>query len=137
MLWLKCFHILGVMAWMAGIFYLPRIFVHYAEGRAAGEDVRRLTIMANRLYGFMTLMAVVALGLGTWLWQGYGYSGLWLRVKLVLVLGLVVYHFACRLFVQRLRRGAALPSGVWLRVFNEGGLLLVVPILIMAVLKPL
>ncbi len=57
MLWIKTFHILGVMAWMAGIFYLPRIFVHYREGSDAGEDVRRLVIMAGRLYGFMTLMA--------------------------------------------------------------------------------
>jgi len=136
MLWIKCFHVLGVMAWMAGLFYLPRIFVHYAEGRAAGEDVRRLVIMASRLYGFMTLMAIIALALGTWLWQGYGYAGLWLQVKLVLVVGLIGYHLVCRLFVQRLRRDAALPSGVLLRLFNEGALLLVIPILIMVIVKP-
>jgi len=136
MLWIKCFHVLGVMAWMAGIFYLPRIFVHYAEGRAAGEDVRRLVIMANRLYGFMTLMALFALGFGTWLWQGYGYAGLWLRVKLVLVAALIGYHLVCRLFVQRLRRDAPLPGGMALRLLNEGSLLLVVPILIMVIVKP-
>jgi putative membrane protein len=136
MLWIKCFHVLGVMAWMAGIFYLPRIFVHYEEGRAAGEDVRRLVTMANRLYAFMTLMAVVALGLGLWLWQGYGFAGRWLQVKLVLVIGLIGYHFACRLFVQRLRSNAALPSGTMLRLFNEAALLLIVPILVMAIVKP-
>jgi protoporphyrinogen IX oxidase len=137
MLWIKCFHVLGVMAWLTGIFYLPRIFVHYAEGRAAGEDVRRLVVMASRLYGFMTLMALIAMGLGIWLWQRYDYSGFfWLRVKLALVLGLIGYHLACRLLLQRLRSGAALPSGVMLRFFNEGGLLLVVPILIMAIVKP-
>ena len=136
MLWIKCFHVLGVMAWMAGIFYLPRIFVHYEEGRAAGEDVRRLVTMAGRLYGFMTLMAVVALSLGVWLWQGYGYAGTWLQVKLALVLGLIGYHLICRVFVQRLRNNAALPSGAKLRLFNEAALLLVVPILIMAIVKP-
>ena len=136
MLWIKCFHVLGVMAWLTGIFYLPRIFVHYAEGRAAGEDVRRLVIMAGRLYGFMTLMAVLAMTLGIWLWQGYGYDGLWLRVKLLLVIGLIGYHLVCQQFVQRLRAGAALPGGLVLRLFNEGGLLLVVPILIMAIVKP-
>ena len=136
MLWIKCLHVLGVMAWLTGIFYLPRIFVHYAEGLAAGEDVRRLVIMAGRLYGFMTLMALIAMGLGVWLWQGYGYSGWWLQVKLLLVLGLIGYHLACRLFLQRLRSGGALPSGLMLRLFNEGGLLLVVPILIMAIVKP-
>jgi putative membrane protein len=136
MLWVKCFHVLFVMAWMAGIFYLPRIFVHYAEGRAAGEDVRRLVVMANRLYGFMTLMALAALGLGIWLWQGYGDTGAWLRVKLLFVLGLIGYHLACRLLLQRLRADAALPGGLALRLFNEGGLLLVVPILILAIVKP-
>ena len=136
MLWIKSFHILGVMAWMAGIFYLPRIFVHYAEGRAAGEDVRRLVIMAGRLYGFMTLMALVALGCGVWLWQAYGYAGLWLRIKLLLVLGLIAYHLVCRIFVQRLRSGAPMPSGVALRWFNEGALLLAVPIIVLAVIKP-
>jgi len=136
MLWIKCFHVLGVMAWMAGIFYLPRIFVHYQEGRAAGEDVRRLVTMANRLYGFMTLMAVVALSLGVWLWQGYGFAGTWLQVKLALVMGLIGYHLACRLFVQRLRQDAPLPGGKALRLFNEAALLLVVPILVMAIVKP-
>ena len=136
MLWIKCFHVLGVMAWMAGIFYLPRIFVHFEEGRAAGEDVRRLVTMANRLYAFMTLMAVAALSLGVWLWQGYGFGGRWLQVKLLLVIGLIGYHFACRVFVQRLSADATLPSGRMLRLFNEAALLLIVPILIMAIVKP-
>jgi putative membrane protein len=136
MLWIKCFHVLAVMAWMAGIFYLPRIFVHHAEGRRAGEDVRRLVIMAGRLYGFMTVMALFALGLGVWLWQGYGYAGLWLRIKLLLVVVLIGYHLVCRHFVQRLQRGASLPSALALRLFNEGALLLVIPILIMAIVKP-
>lgn len=136
MLWIKCFHVLGVMAWMAGIFYLPRIFVHYAEGQAAGEDVRRLVTMAQRLYAFMTLMALFALGFGVWLWQGYGYAGLWLRIKLLLVIGLIGYHLVCRYFVQRVRRGETMPGPIVLRLFNEGGLLLVVPILIMAIVKP-
>jgi len=137
MLWIKSLHLLGVMAWMAGVFYLPRIFVHFSEGRAAGEDVRRLLIMANRLYGFMTLMALFALGFGMWLWQGFGFSGTWLQLKLVLVVALIGYHFVCRVFLQRMRRGDELPSGVKLRLFNEAALLLVVPILILAVVKPL
>jgi putative membrane protein len=136
MLWIKSFHVLAVMAWLAGIFYLPRIFVHYAEGRAAGEDVRRLVIMAGRLYGFMTLMALFALALGVWLWQAYAYSGLWLRWKLLFVLGLIGYHLACRVLVQRLRSNAAVPGGRALRWFNEGALLLVVPIVILAIVKP-
>ena len=79
MLWVKVFHILAMTSWMAGIFYLPRIFVHYVEGREAGQDVTRLCIMARKLYGFMTIMAVFTLGLGLWLWFGYRWWGLSIR----------------------------------------------------------
>lgn len=136
MLWVKCLHVLGVVSWMAGIFYLPRIFVHYAEGRAAGEDVRRLLIMASRLYGFMTIMAIVALGAGLWLWLGFGDGGRWLDVKLLFVAALIGYHLGCRLLLQRMRADRALPSARALRWLNEAALLIVVPILILAVVKP-
>jgi protoporphyrinogen IX oxidase len=136
MLWIKTFHLLGVIAWLAGVFYLPRIFVHYAEGSAAGEDVRRLKIMAVRLYVFMTIMAVAAMAFGVWLWRGYGYSGRWLQWKLLFVLALLAYHFYCRQLVDRMRRDRPLPRAVTLRLLNEGALLIVVPILILAVVKP-
>ena len=136
MLWVKCLHMLGVISWMAGIFYLPRIFVHYAEGRAAGEDVRRLLIMANRLYGFMTILAIVALGAGLWLWLGFRDGGRWLEVKLLFVAALIGYHLGCRLVLGRMRVDRALPSARALRLLNESALLIVVPILILAVVKP-
>jgi len=136
MLWLKCFHLLGVIAWLAGIFYLPRIFVHYAEGQAAGEDVRRLVIMARRLYGFMTIMAVVALTLGVWLMLYYGYSGNWLSAKLAFVCALLVYHFCCQRLAGRMERHEALPAPLQLRFLNEAALLIVLPILILVIVKP-
>ena len=136
MLWLKCAHLLFVISWLAGIFYLPRIFVHYAEGRAAGEDVRRLVIMARRLYGFMTLMALLAALFGTWLMIGYRYSGHWLDWKLVFVAGLAGYHLVCRALTARMQRGAPLPGALALRLMNEAVLLLVVPILIFVIVKP-
>ena len=83
MLWIKTFHILFVMAWMAGLFYMPRIFVHYVEGKDAGEDVRRLVIMVGKLFRFSTIMALLALGLGLWLWLWYGITGTWLKIKLI------------------------------------------------------
>lgn len=110
--------------------------MHYVEGRSANEDVRRLLIMARRLYGFMTIMAIVALGSGLWLWKAYGYSGRWLDLKLLFVAALVGYHLFCRALVQRMIAGGAMPSSRRLRLFNEGALLLVVPILILAVVKP-
>jgi protoporphyrinogen IX oxidase len=136
MLWIKALHLFAVTAWLAGIFYLPRIFVHYAEGKSAGEDVRRLVVMARKLYGFMTIMAVIALSLGLWLWLGFHDTGLWLMVKLVFVVGLIGYHLACRVMVGRLQRAAPMPSSFALRMFNELTLLLALPIILLAVVKP-
>lgn len=137
MLWIKALHLIAVIAWLAGLFYLPRIFVHYAEGQARGEDVRRLIVMGRKLFGFMTLMGLLAILLGLWLWLGFDDSGLWLMLKLVLVLGLIGYHIACRVLLGRMQRSAPMPSSLALRLFNEAALLLVVPIIILAVVKPI
>ena len=136
MLWIKAFHLIAVIAWLAGLFYLPRIFVHYAEGQARGEDVRRLVIMGARLFGFMSIMGTLALILGLWLWLGYNDGGLWLMIKLLFVLGLIGYHVASGVLLGRMRRAAPMPSGLALRLFNEAALLLVVPIILLAVVKP-
>jgi protoporphyrinogen IX oxidase len=136
MLWLKALHLIAVIAWLAGLFYLPRIFVHYAEGQRQGEDVRRLVIMARRLFGFMTLMAVLAVLLGLGLWLGFHDGGLWLMVKLLFVLGLFGYHIACCVLLARMLHGRPMPSPLALRLFNETALLLVVPIILLAVVKP-
>lgn len=136
MLWLKAVHILFVMSWMAGIFYLPRIFVHFVEGKAAGQDVDRLAIMARKLYGFMTIMMVIALSTGIWLWLAYGFSGGWLHVKLLFVALLMGYHFWCRLRVKEIQQGHLDHSGVFYRWMNELPLILLSVILVMVVVKP-
>jgi len=136
MLWIKALHLTFVIAWLAGIFYLPRIFVHYAVGRAHGEDVRRLIIMGRRLFGFMTLMAAIAVLLGLWLWLGFHDGGRWLMFKLLFVLGLIGYHVACRMLLARMTRNESLPGPLALRLFNEAALLLVLPIILLAVVKP-
>lgn len=136
MLWIKALHLIAVIAWLAGLFYLPRIFVHYAEGRVQGEDVRRLVVMAQRLFGFMTIMAGLAVLFGLWLWLGFHDSGRWLMLKLIFVAGLFGYHAACRVLLRRLQQAAPLPSSFALRLFNEAALLLVVPIILLAVIKP-
>jgi protoporphyrinogen IX oxidase len=136
MLWIKALHLFAVIAWLAGLFYLPRIFVHYTEGLSQGEDVRRLVVMARRLYAFMSIMAAFALLFGLWLWLGFHDSGRWLMVKLVFVVALIGYHLACRVLLGRLQRGAPMPSALALRLFNEATLLLVLPIIVLAVVKP-
>jgi putative membrane protein len=136
MLYFKALHLLFIISWMAGIFYLPRIFVHYVEGRAAGEDVRRLQVMARKLYHFTSMMAVFALATGIWLMAGYGFRGGWLHAKLSMVVLLVAYHISMRVYMKRMQRDAALPSATALRWYNELPLLILAAILYFVVLKP-
>jgi putative membrane protein len=134
--YVKAFHILMVISWMAGIFYLPRIFVHFVEGTAAGEDVRRLKIMAKKLYHFASAMGVLAIGSGLWLWLGFGFAGGWIHAKLTLVLLLVGYHVSMRVFMKRMLLDAPLPGSTTLRWYNELPLVLLIGILWLVVVKP-
>jgi len=136
MLWVKTFHILFVMAWMAGLFYLPRIIVHYVEGRAENENVHRLIIMATKLFRFSSLMALLAMGLGIWLWIGYGFSGNWLIAKLGFVALLIGYHVQSWRYVTSMQRDHTIHTSVFFRLYNEAALVIVIPILILVVLKP-
>ena len=137
MLWFKTFHILFVMSWMAGIFYLPRILVHYVEGRAAGEDTRRLIIMADKLFRFSVVMAVIALVTGLVLWLYYGISGQWLYAKLFFIASLIAYQYQTLRYIGQMRQDQLDGSSLFFRIFNEGALVLVIPILIFVVVKPL
>ena len=136
MLWVKTTHILFVMAWMAGLFYLPRIFVHFVEADTAGEDTRRLAIMAEKLFRFSTVMAAIALGTGLILWLHYGISGNWLNAKLLLVALLVGYQLQTYSYITDMKLSQLDGTSLFFRIFNEGALLLVIPILILVVVKP-
>ena len=136
MLWIKTFHILFVMAWMAGVFYLPRILVHYVEGKAADEDTRRLVTMGEKLLKFSTMMAVLAIILGLLLWLYYGVTGGWMHAKLLLVGLLVAYQLQTFRYLSQMKRDEALNTSLFFRLYNEGALILVVPILILVELKP-
>ena len=135
MLWVKALHIIFVVAWFAGLFYLPRIFVNLAlENDAQARS--RLLVMARKLYRFMTLLALPALALGLWLWLGYGISGGWLHAKLVLVVLLVGYHHACGSLLRKFEQGRNARSHVWYRWFNEFPVVILLLIVILAVVKP-
>ena len=136
MLWIKTFHILFVMAWMAGVFYLPRILVHYVEGKAADEDTRRLVTMGEKLLKFSTMMAVLAITLGLLLWLYYGVTGGWMHAKLLLVGLLVAYQLQTFRYLSQMKRDELLNTSLFFRLYNEGALILVVPILILVDLKP-
>lgn len=135
MQWIKIFHLVFVISWFAGLFYLPRILVNLAMENNA-ESHARLLLMSRKLYRFMTLIAVPALGFGLWLWLGYGYGGGWLHAKLVLVVALIGYHHACGSLLRKFEENRNTRSHVWFRWFNEIPVLILLATVILVVLKP-
>ncbi|WP_297358291.1 CopD family protein [Thauera sp.] len=135
MLTLKAFHIVFVVSWFAGLFYLPRLFVNHAmvEDAATRE---RLAMMEAKLYRFMTPLGILAVGLGLWLWFGYGFAGGWLHVKTLLVVFLVAYHLYCGRLMRAFAAGRNTRSHVWYRYFNEIPVLVLFVVVFLVVLKP-
>jgi len=134
--WFKIFHIFFVIAWMVGIFYLPRIMVHYQEAKKEGEGVSRLVIMARKLYAFSSIMFLFATGFGLTLWIYFVMGGGWLHVKLLLVAIIIVHHHLCGRFVKQMEKGSLVRSSVFFRWFNEYPTLLMLGIIILTITKP-
>jgi len=135
MLWIKAFHLIFVISWFAGLFYLPRLFVNHAMATETAE-IARLQLMERKLYRFMTPLGILALAFGLWLWLGYGFHGGWLQVKLVLVALLVAYHLYCGKLMADFARGRNTHGHVFYRWFNELPVLILTAIVILAVVKP-
>lgn len=135
-LWTKTFHLVFVIAWMAAVFYLPRILVNVAE--AGGEvTVRaRLVLMGRRLYRFGHYMFGVSAVLGGVLWFHFGVSGGWLHAKLALVAALLAYFIACGRMLKRAEALGVTRSAIWLRWFNEAPLLALIAIVYLVLAKP-
>ena len=138
MLWIKAFHIVFVITWFAGLFYLPRLFVYHAmsEDRISLE---RFKIMEQKLFwGIMTPSAVLAVLLGIGLLHyapGYIFTW-WMALKLALVGFLILYHIWCGVILKTFREGRNSCSHVWYRWFNELPVLALVAIAVLVVIKP-
>ena len=135
MLWIKSLHLLFVISWFAGLFYLPRILVNLAMEQDTAARAR-LLLMGRKLYRFMSPLSGLALLFGLWLWLGYGISGGWLHAKLVLVVLVIGYHHACGSLLRKFEQGRNTRSHVWYRWFNEIPVLLLLAIVILVVVKP-
>lgn len=139
MLWVKAFHIIAMVCWFAGLFYLPRLFVYHAQAEdQTGRD--RFKVMERKLYrGITTPSMVATVGLGLWLIsynpQGYFSQG-WLHAKLALVLILIGYHFYCGRLVKLFRDDRNTHGHVFYRWFNEFPVLILVGAVILATVKP-
>ena len=137
MLWIKSFHIVFMVAWFAGLFYLPRLFVYHTEADDK-PSIERFKIMERKLYaGIMTPCMVLTLALGTWLWLGYGFRGGWLHAKLALVLVLVIHHFYLGKLIRDFKHDRNTHGHVFYRWLNEIPTLpLLIGIVILVVVKP-
>ena len=137
MLVLKALHVFFVIAWFAGVFYLPRIFVNLAMvPQDSPAERERLLLMSGKLYAFMTPLGILSLVFGTWLWLGFGFEGQWLNLKLALVALIVVYHAYCGKLLVALRLGRCRKSHVWFRFFNEVPVLVLFAVCFLVILKP-
>lgn len=139
MLWVKSLHIVAMVCWFAGIFYLPRLFVYHAAcDDEAGRE--RFKVMERKLYrGITTPSMVATIVFGVWLIsynvQGYMSQG-WLHAKLALVVVLVVYHFYCGHLVKVFREDRNTRGHVFYRWLNELPVLVLVAVVVLAVVKP-
>lgn len=137
MLWVKCLHIIFMVTWFAGLFYLPRLFVYHAmTDDPAGRE--RFKTMERKLYrGIMTPGAVLTVVSGLWLWLGWNRgAGGWLDAKLALVAALIGYHFWCGKLVADFRQDRNAHGHVWYRWFNEAPAIALIAIVILVVVKP-
>ncbi|HEB57979.1 MAG TPA: CopD family protein [Gammaproteobacteria bacterium] len=136
MLWIKSLHIIFMVTWFAGLFYLPRLFVYHAQA----EDTvsrERFRIMERKLfYGIMTPGAVLTIVFGLWLWLVYGITGGWLHAKLTLVVILIAYHVHCGMLLADFRQDRNTHSHVFYRWYNEFPVLILVGVILLVELKP-
>lgn len=137
MIWIKALHVVAMVTWFAGLFYLPRLFVYHA-GTQDEAGLERFRIMERRLYVMMTIgaAATIALGVTMILLQPAFLQLGWLHAKLALVAVLIGYHVFCHRLMLDFRHDRNRRSGRWLRIFNEVPLLLLVGIVVLAIVKP-
>ncbi|HYL17744.1 MAG TPA: protoporphyrinogen oxidase HemJ [Burkholderiales bacterium] len=136
MLWVKALHVIFMVTWFAGLFYLPRLFVYHAQATDA-LSIERFKIMERKLYfGIMTPGAILTVLFGSWLWLGYGIAGGWLHAKLALVAVLIAYHVYCGKLLRDFKRDRNRRGHVWYRWFNELPVLILFGVVILVVVKP-
>jgi putative membrane protein len=137
MLWIKAFHIIFMVTWFAGLFYLPRLFVYHADcADQTGHE--RFLVMERKLFAIMTIGAVITTLFGAWLLLAWHWPpvALWLQLKLVLIATLIVYHVQCGVLVRAFRENRNPHSGTFYRWFNEVPALILIAVILLAVVRP-
>lgn len=140
MLWLKAFHLIFMVTWFAGLFYLPRLFVYHAMSDDAISNERFKVMERKLFYGIMTPGMIITLAFGAWMlidyaWDVYGHSG-WLHAKLAMIGMLIAYHACCGKWLGDFKRDQNQHSHVFFRWINEIPVLFLIGIILLAVVKP-
>ncbi len=136
MLWIRALHIIFMVTWFAGLFYLPRLFVYHSLS-SDSTSMERFKLMERKLFfGIMTPGAVLTIVFGLWLWLGYGIGGGWLHAKLVLVLVLIAYHVYCGKLMLDFKHDRNRHGHVFYRWLNEFPVVILIAAVILAVVKP-
>jgi len=139
MLWVKAFHIIFMVTWFAGLFYLPRLYVYHAS---SDDDIsnERFKVMERKLFVMMTIGGVGTTLLGLWMLFDYAfsafYASFWLYIKLLLVIALIYYHHLCYKILQDFKYDINVRDHVYYRLFNEVPVLFLFGIIIFVVVKP-
>jgi len=138
-MWIKAFHVIFMVTWFAGLFYLPRLFVYHVE---SNDNVShdRFVVMEKKLFIIMTIGAVLTSIFGLWMlwdyaWVAYSSSG-WLHAKLTLVVLLVLYHLSCYREMLILKAGQSTRSSRYYRLYNEVPVLMLFGIVILVIVRP-
>lgn len=137
MLWLKAFHVIAMVTWFAGLFYLPRLFVYHAD-TTDEPGLARFEVMERRLFKLMTIGALATIGFGvTMIVEAPEYLRMgWLHAKLGLVLLLIAYHVYCHRLMRDFAQRRNHKTAKWYRLFNEIPSLLLIAIVVLVVVKP-
>ena len=139
MLWVKAFHIIFMVTWFAGLFYLPRLFVYHASSSDEISN-KRFKVMERKLFwGIMTPGGIITIALGFWLIAIFGtaiLSTIWMQLKLACVAILIIYHIICGKLLYDFKNDKNTHSHIWFRWFNELPVLLLIAIILLVELQP-
>jgi putative membrane protein len=136
MLWIKSFHIIFMVTWFAGLFYLPRLFVYHAMSEDTTSRERFKVMERKLFFGIMTPGALLTIGSGLWLWLGYGFNGGWLHAKMGVVALLVAYHVYCGKLLVDFKRDRNRHGDRFYRWLNELPVVALIAIILLVELQP-
>ncbi|MDC6486182.1 MAG: CopD family protein [Methylophilaceae bacterium] len=136
MLWMKSLHIIFMVTWFAGLFYLPRLYVYHAETKDKISNDRFKVMERKLFYGIMTPGGILTIFFGLLLIYNYPYQGQWLTYKLILVFFLIIYHLYCWKFLNLFKYDKNYHSHVFYRIFNEVPVIILIAAVFLVIYKP-